>query len=63
MKHRRVLIPAAAMTFVFTACASDEAPQEDVPSNDDPITTVDDGIDTNVEQDRKSTRLNSSHPV
>ena len=49
-KNVSLLAPLAVAALLLPACASDEAPSEDPGSNDEPISTIDDGIDTEVEQ-------------
>jgi len=51
MKSSRLLSSLAATALLLGACASDEAPSDDPGSNDEPVSTVDDGVDTEVEQD------------
>lgn len=50
MKYMKFLAPAVLAALLVPACASDETPTDDPGSNDDPISTVDDGVDTEVEQ-------------
>lgn len=50
MTFQNFLAPILAAAFLVPACASDEAPTEEPGSNDDPISTIGDGVDTEVEQ-------------
>jgi len=50
MKHLKFILPCLAVALVVPACASDEAPIEDPGSNDAPISTIDEGVDTEVEK-------------
>lgn len=50
MKRMRTLTPALLVCVAALGCASDDAPVDDPGSNDEPISTVSDGVDTEVEQ-------------
>ncbi len=50
MKHVKVLAPAVVAALLVAGCASDEPePDPDPGSNDDPISTVDEGVETDVD--------------
>lgn len=50
MKALPVLAPLAVAVLALGACASDESPSDDPGTNDEPLSTVVDDVDTEVEQ-------------